>query len=284
MNLIEKNEYKFFGLSEIDLVMIASICVMVWNTAHKPLMAIIMIPILLASLVKKIRYRPIFWYLIAASWLPFFILSPVATEDHVFLGIFWIIAIGVSLTNTDELVNLLKHHARYLIGFTFAAASLWKATSNSFLNGDVFRQVLFFDDRFREFHANILAGLTNQQLEENKSTKLDLVANASDSFHSLPLISDDRLTKVVLFMAIFGLIIEILIAVSFLAPENSKISKIRHPALLIFSWSIYPFVPVLGFALLLCILGYLLCKPESRYKLIYIFSAASFSTALIFAA
>lgn len=271
-----------FGLRELDLVLIVTALIALWNSVHDTRMTLPMLAVCGLAVWPRTRTNPMVWLVAAASWIPVLVFNWSHMEDHVYLATYWLLAVGLTLTarHHSDVSALLRHHARHLVGLTFAAATAWKATSGAFWSGRVFQQVLNFDHRFEWPFATFLGGADTAALESNRSAA-DAFRQAGATLEPVALAPGTSLTGLAMVIVVGTIIVEAAIALTFLAPDSHKLAKARHLSLLAFCWTTYPFVPVLGFALLLCTLGAVVAQPGSRYKAVYVISALCFMACLV---
>lgn len=265
----------------LDLALAASAGMILWDAVSTGFLLIPMTAFCLVLLVPKVRLHPAPWLIAAALWIPTLVRDWPDHQDHVYVGVYWLLAVGLSLFARDQRaqIELLAHHARWLVGLTFAFAVGWKLTASSYLNGALFRHVLTFDERFEWPFNEIFGRTSHEALEANEAAWLQL-QTAVEGPQPVGLIMGSALAWVVAAFVIITLVVEMSLATSFLAPVGSRLHGMRHYVLLGFSWAVYPWVPVTGFALLLMMLGALSAPDRPKLHRIYAWSALGFMVAM----
>lgn len=139
-----------------------------------------------------------------------------------------------------------------MIGLCFLFATIWKIRSPDFLSGDFFSWKFTTDIRFREM-AESLLGTPREANAENFQTLASLKAGPIGRVADF--VIGDRTYTVARFVSWYTVLIEGIVAVTYLAPQRSRISKLSHWALFVFIVTVYPIAPVIGFALILLALS-----------------------------
>ncbi|MFI5076727.1 MAG: hypothetical protein ACHQRO_05260, partial [Vicinamibacteria bacterium] len=98
-------------------------------------------------------------------------------DNHIYLLGYWALAIALSLRNAGG-EDTLAFSSRWLIGLAFVFAVLWKTMlSPDFLDGRFFRVTLLTDARFGDA-AQLIGGLSAEQLDANRKALQLLPAGA----------------------------------------------------------------------------------------------------------
>jgi|SoiMethySBSTD1v2_1073268.scaffolds.fasta_scaffold00439_24 hypothetical protein len=183
-------------------------------------------------------------------------------DNHIYLLAYWCLALALSLSAVDP-ARALAISARRLIGVAFLMAVIWKAfLSPDYLDGRFFRVTWLTDARFTD-SVQLLGQLSATQLTYNR----DLLAPLPEGAELLdpPLPSDPPAFRYLVLMSTWGvLILEALVALTFLRPPAGRASSLHHVSLLLFCGVTYAIAPVAGFGWLLLTMGVALCRPEQR--------------------
>lgn len=166
-------------------------------------------------------------------------------DNHIWLANYWYLAVGLSMLSSEP-ERTLSTNARLLIGLTFAFAVLWKTMSPDYLPGNFFLYTLLTDIRL-EYLSQGLAGLPDGAIAANRDS-LALLEATSGARDEVGLTSAPALEVLADFMAWFGYLIEVGIALAFLLPLPPPTFWIRHALLVVFCVATYAVVPVGGFA------------------------------------
>jgi hypothetical protein len=211
---------------------------------------IIVLAIVVAA--PTVGLRPYLWGGLAAGWLAVFVALPQHMEDHVYLFAVWLVALALSLRHGEEstFLDSLAWQARILIGATFTAAVLWKVLLGDFVNGMTLWVFFVIDKRF-ELVASSL-GISEATLRSQR----DAVGALLDQPGNTDLLeAPDHLLWRVMIVAILTLVLEGVVAVSYLAPDGHFLATLRLPAIVLFAVATYAVVPVVGFAFLLALMA-----------------------------
>ncbi|MCB0996991.1 MAG: hypothetical protein KDB21_17980 [Acidimicrobiales bacterium] len=261
-----------------DIILALSAWILLFDAGHLPVMALVAAPFaLLIAVPNRLRYEPRVWWLTAAVWAPSLFLGWIHMEDHVWVGVYWLVAVGLALAD-DDFWATAAHHARHLVGLVFGFAVAWKCASPAFLTGRTFEMVLLTDHRFRTVFGEWLGGLSPDQSAQNVAA-WDELHDPAGADVAIELLRGPRTAWLLGAMVVWTLLIETLIAVSFLAPDTSRLARWRHRSLLAFGWSVYPIVPVVGFASLFMVMGMTMTADNDRWFRLYAASAVAFALA-----
>lgn len=225
------------------------------------------------TFVPGLRANPLFWLLMAASWLPRLWFRWFENEDHLFFGAYWCLAVSIALTGKDY-ARLLSGSARLLIGLCFGFAFVWKCIIPDFYDGSLFHYKLVQDYRFQQAVTCPLGGLSDANKKANSDSFFGLRSstNASDR---LPLEYPETVSSIALVMTWWTLFIEGLLAVLFLPWFWKRLDSVRNGTLLLFTLTTYTIVPVLGFGNLFMTMGFAQCEPtQKRTRLAYLLAFA----------
>jgi hypothetical protein len=235
------------------------------------------IPITVVA-VAGLIYRPLvctsnFWFVLviflaASAWQNWYTI-----DNHKYLMLYWCLAISVSAAASGSPRETLRVNARWLIAFAFAFAALWKILSKDFLDGSFFYQDLLTENRF-ETLSKAIGGVPASAL----SAAADALHELKKIEHpalSVKLYDSSRLYLFAQVMTWWTVFIETAIAVTFLAPEKWRLSRLRDIFLLVFLLTTYTAATVVGFGWVLSIMGYVQARDDARWtKSLYLVSFA----------
>lgn len=205
----------------------------------------------LCLLRPRISARPITWWLMALAWLGALVLVPERMEDHVPLFTVWLVALAVCLRRpAQEFLVGATFQARMLIGVTFTAVVGWKLYFGTYLNGVTLWTYMVADDRFQPLAA--VVGLSEEAIETTRQALSGLLAGTETA---VPLEASDLTVSAIVVVSVLTLVLEAVIALSHLAPDSSRLARLRLPSIVVFGVVTYGTVPVVPFAVLLALLA-----------------------------
>jgi hypothetical protein len=183
-------------------------------------------------------------------------------DNHIYLLAYWCLALALSLGNGDPR-PVLATSARRLIGVAFLMAVIWKAfLSPDYLDGRFFRVTWLTDMRFTDA-VQLFGQLTPSQLTHNR----ELLAPLPEGAELLdpPVPSDPPAFRYLVLTSTWGvLMLEGLVALTFLRPPGGRAGSVHHLSLLLFCGVTYAIAPVAGFGWLLVTMGVALCRPDQH--------------------
>lgn len=222
-----------------------------------------------ALVVRPLQWNPLIWFGLVGVFLLSFRFTWYEQNNHDYLKLYWCLGVGMSLLAASPR-EALARNARILIGLCFLFATVWKLISIDYLNGEFFHYFLLQDTRF-ELIARSLGGISPAELHPERIARVNFTAYG-----------DPGAGTAVPFAGAVGWISPILtwwtvaiegaVAVAFLSPPGTMVSKWRDLLLVAFMLSTYIIAPVLFFAWLLCGMGVVQCEAERvRYApLLYV--------------
>lgn len=213
----------------------------------------VLVPLLAAGILwQRLARRPAFWFGIVLG-----IALQISSywhrmDNHQWLIGYWCLALGFAMASSDAEATAARA-ARLLIGTCFAVATFWKIASPDFLSGAFFRVALLDDPRFGPV-ARLAAGL-DQGVIAAFRTVAERATDGPVPGAAVALVDSARLAACARFLALWTLVIEGSIALTFLWPEGRGPSRLRHWTLLAFVASTYPIASVTGFGSVLLAMG-----------------------------
>lgn len=275
MNLLTKKAKDFRSFVEdIDSIEIAKYLTLLWpflfvsfeKVYSQSLFQLIAFIGLL--FFKRISKNFWFWCLLALAY-GFHLYDIMETADnHKWLYSYWLFAVCISSRTGRE--KWLGFNAQYLLGLTFFFATVWKFLGGEYLDGTFFQLTFMMDSRFQSFiiemlgYDRYLAKLHtfftgNFFYDKN----LDIMAFAN------PIEISKANVYTAYFFAFYTILIEGSVAALFLLKNKlAKKKWLSDLALLIFVFTVYLIVPVVGFGALILIMG--LVQSEKKMKPFYI--------------
>jgi hypothetical protein len=183
-------------------------------------------------------------------------------DNHIYLLSYWSLAIALAL-RTPDAPRTLAFTSRWLVCLAFAFAVLWKTVlSPDFLDGRFFRVTLLTDPRF-DAVAQLIGGLSREQLDANRKA-LTLLPHGAELADPPTVYEPTRLRALAKASTYGILVLEALVAL-FMGLSSLQLLAIwRHLALLSFCGITYAFAPVPGFGWLLLVMG--LAQLERRRR------------------
>jgi hypothetical protein len=181
-------------------------------------------------------------------------------DNHIYLLCYWSLAIALAL-RTAQAPRHLALSSRWLIGLAFALAVLWKAVlAPDFVDGRFFRVTLLTDPRF-DAVAQLVGGLSQEQLDANRQALIALPQGAE--LLDPPAVHEPARLRALATLSTFGILaLEAAVALLMMAPAIGIVAMSRHIALLLFCGVTYAFAPVAGFGWLLLVMGLAQLAPR----------------------
>jgi hypothetical protein len=235
-----------------------------WET--RPfVLTLAVIAFLLPNQVKN----PVIWFALTFLAALRLLLAWPLSDNHAYLLCYWCLAISLSLISKDG-ENCLKLNGRFLIGLAFAFAILWKlALSPDYVDGRFFKITMLTDHRFESF-TQLMGALNQEQMEELRHLISQHVDGQILQAQKIP-DQPERFVLVSQILTHSTLIMESLVALSFLWPLGRGISKFRDIFLIIFCVTTYAVATVQGFGWLLIAMGVAQSDPGKwRIRIAYI--------------
>jgi hypothetical protein len=206
------------------------------------------------------------WLLLAGLTAVRFWLDWPLADNHAYLLSYWCLAMGLAAWKQDP--RMLALSARLLIGLMFALAAWQKWTSPDFVNGVFFQTTFLLDDRFEDF-VLLFTSVTYEQIDLARDYLEGDYRTAAPG-EGLPFVLPMSFSIMVWLSTAWNLFEQTLIAVTFLAPTNSRLGRLRDVALLLFCYTIYAVVPVVSFGWLLLAMGVSQSRPSAGLRVAYL--------------
>ena len=216
-----------------------------------------------------VRRNPWTFLVLAACWVPDLVLRWFRHEDHVYLAVYWCLALGLSRFSADP-VPTLRTNARLLIGLCFTFAVIAKIRAPEFLDGTLFHYILLVDHRFRDAITTTVGGLDSQMVVDNARMLASL--NRWDAVGEVAVLHSPPAVRWVATLMTLGTVaIEGALAVVFLAPDRVFLARWRHTVLIGFCVAVYVVAPVVGFGCLFLGMGAAQCRlDQPRLRFAYV--------------
>jgi hypothetical protein len=217
----------------------------------------------LALLFPRVLRAPATWLALAALVAVSIAADWPLPDNHIYLLAYWCLAAGLALGAGDPRATLARS-GRFLLGFAFAFAVLWKGVlSPDYVDGRFFRVTLLTDERFADPVA-LIGGIDRATLEANRRA-LQPLPGGAEATDPPGVVEPQAFTWFAASLTWGGLIVEAALALLFLAPSVGWIPRARHVLLLAFCGLTYAVAPVAGFGWLLVAMGVAQCGPQDTW-------------------
>jgi hypothetical protein len=217
----------------------------------------------LSLALRAVRRAPLTWIVVAALVAARVVVVWPLADNHIYLLTYWCLAIGLALSSAASAATL-SSSSRWLLGASFALAVLWKAVlSPDYTDGRFFRVTLLTDERFADA-ALVFGGLSRDQMAANRAF-LEPLPEGAALLEPPAFVEPPRLRAFAAAATWGGLLLETLVALTFLLPLAGRVELARHAALLAFCVATYALAPVAGFGWLLVTMGLAHCRPSQRW-------------------
>jgi hypothetical protein len=222
---------------------------------------LIFMPVLLlpALFFRQILLNKYYWAALAMvaiiSYLLFGLAAYIPNHKYIFAYAVIAVAIVLFLAEKEDTMNMLSYQGKIIIGLCFLFASVGKFLAPEFFNGTFFEFTNVTDRRFFGL-TSVLNGLSLESLSLNLKN-LNGLLNTNNTQNSFNLLTNANVTASSFFLPYWTIFIEGMIAITFCLPSKYKLSKYRNWFLIIFIFTTYPIATVKGFAIILCMLGFI---------------------------
>jgi hypothetical protein len=175
------------------------------------------------------------------------------SDNHAYLLAYWCLAAALATASADR-DRALAWNGRWLIGLTFAFATLWKvALSPDFLDGRFFRVTLLDDTRMESF-TQLLGGLDDETFHDLRALVREHGDGVFVPWEVMPQ-ETPRFRTLAALMTGATVALEGALAAVFLLPLPARFLLLRHALLLFFCVTTYALAPIAGFGWLLLSMG-----------------------------
>lgn len=251
-----------------DRLLLLSVVALAFNTHGDPLplvgfLALFGIGVMRPSLLRQ-------WWLWATIVLVqggHQLLRWEGVDDHIILGTYWALTICLGLA-VGRPQQVMARSARSMIGLVFLFAAGWKIATADFRSGDFFTLYLLADPRFRVI-ADLVGGVDHGTFIEN-GRAISSLYDAETSTLTASLVVGSRVRILAVVMTWWGIVIETLLAVTWLAPLRGRISLVRHLLLFVFCVTTYGLVAITGFGAILLVMGMATVGEGTRLRTAYV--------------
>jgi hypothetical protein len=169
--------------------------------------------------------------------------------------------------------KVLVKTAKMLLAIVFLLATFWKLYDGNYLNAEFMTYTLATDERMRPLVLLFTSDYTMQELQLNTYANSEVTWEKSVPLtYVTELIIKDSLVNLAYFLSYFTIIIELLVGLFFaLKSFGVKFGKYADYLLFIFLFTVYFFVSVRGFSLVLCTLGLMQAQTQ-KLRIAYLVS------------
>ncbi len=211
-------------------------------------------------IVRPLLYSWVYWLIltllfVTVSWQPWY-----AVANHIYLQAYWLLAIAICL-KSDRREELLAKSARWIVGFVFFYAVIWKIRTPEFVDGRFMEFSILTDLRLAPL-AGVL-GIDFETVLQNREW-LNHYTRAGDLSGEAQLVTVDGIRTVSLWLSWWTILIEFAIALVFLLPNKRVSQTWRHSCLIVFIYSTYLLAPVVGFGWAITAMGMSLVDRSSK--------------------
>ncbi|HWP56603.1 MAG TPA: hypothetical protein VNL14_01810 [Candidatus Acidoferrales bacterium] len=236
-----------------DLLIKATLLVIIFNSNHdKRLLTAVVILCPLAFFAKALHRSAPFWFLLTAIQAIAVYHRWFSVDNHKYLSVYWSFAVALALC-TRKPDKALALNGRVLLGLVFAFATMWKVMSPDYLNGSFFQYHLLLDFRFWPM-ASWLGGLPQEVLVDNARLYGQMTMSSGVPF-SVQLKSSLLISWIAQILTWWTVVLEAAISIVFLAPSRRVSTFTRNVLLWLFTLTTYVWVPIIGFASSLLVMG-----------------------------
>ncbi|MEO0396527.1 MAG: hypothetical protein AAF243_11160 [Cyanobacteria bacterium P01_A01_bin.137] len=179
--------------------------------------------------------------------------------NHEYLYTYWVLVCTLAIWSSTP-KQVLRWNARWLIGLCFLFATLWKFLGGEYLDGSFLHLTFLLDSRLA-MGAVLFGGLDLATLADNRQLFETMQASAA-VMDPQQLTTTPRMAAVSLVLSYWTILIEGLVAASFLLTVPRWLYQKRDWLLFIFVITTYAVIPVLGFGALLMVMGLIQTKSS----------------------
>lgn len=177
--------------------------------------------------------------------------------NHEYLYTYWVLVCAIAVWSRTP-KQVLRWNARWLIGLCFLFATLWKFLGGEYLDGSFLHLTFLLDSRLA-MGAVLFGGLDLATLAENRQIFETMQASAA-VLDPQQLATTPRMAVASVVLSYWTILIEGLVAASFLFTAFRWLNQKRDWLLIGFVITTYTVIPVLGFGALLMVMGLIQSK------------------------
>jgi hypothetical protein len=270
---VQRGPGAFLGLGTLEQACLLTIPVLLLYGAVDWYVSVPVSMLAIAALLfPRVRSNRGLWFTMACFLLAGALIAWARADNHKYLIAYWTLAVALATRarDPDQQVAL---SARLLIGFTFAFAIAWKLTTPDFATGEFFHYSLLFDARFST-KVVALGGLEPSAAEVNRIAR-EALTSPTSGLENARVATNSTITALAAVLTTWTLVIEGIVALTFLCPPSWRIARVRDAALMAFTLTAYAVAPVLGFASVLTAMAFVQCERDrvrtrSAYLLVFL--------------
>ncbi|MEA5463975.1 hypothetical protein [Leptothoe sp. PORK10 BA2] len=177
--------------------------------------------------------------------------------NHEYMYTYWVLVCAIAVWSQTPR-QVLRWNARWLIGLCFLFATLWKFLGGEYLDGSFLHLTFLLDSRLA-MGAVLFGGLDLATLAENRQI-FETTQSSAAVLDPQQLTTTPRMAVAGIVLSYWTILIEGLVAASFLLTVPRWLYQKRDWLLLAFVLTTYTVIPVLGFAALLLVMGLIQAK------------------------
>ena len=250
--------------SPLDRLLLMSVAALAFNTHGEPVPLLIFLGLFGVGTARPTFLRH--WWL----WMTIVVVQGghqllrwEGVDDHIILGTYWALAVSIGLL-LGRPEQVLARSARWLIGLVFLFAASWKVSSADFRDGEFFTLYLLADPRF-ETMARLVGGIDQATYAQNTRAIASLYDVEAMNL-TTTLAVGPRIRVLAFVMTWWGVVVETLLAVTWLAPLRGRMSSVRHLLLFVFCATTYGLVAISGFGAILLVMGMATVNEHARLR------------------
>lgn len=180
--------------------------------------------------------------------------------NHEYLYTYWVLVCAIAVwSHTPK--QVLRWNARWLIGLCFLFATLWKFLGGEYLDGSFLHLTFLLDSRLA-MGAVLFGGMDLATLAENRQI-FETMQTSAAVLDPQQLATTPRMAAASLVLSYWTILIEGLVAASFLLKAFRQLYQKRDWLLIGFVITTYTVIPVLGFGALLMVMGLIQSRSNS---------------------
>ncbi|MDV3347477.1 hypothetical protein D0962_17090 [Leptolyngbyaceae cyanobacterium CCMR0082] len=179
--------------------------------------------------------------------------------NHEYLYTYWVLVCTIAVWSQKP-KQVLRWNSRWLIGLCFLFATLWKFIGGEYLDGSFLHLTFLLDSRLA-MGAVLFGGLNLTTLAENRHIFETMQASAA-VLNPQELATTPRMAAASLVLSYWTILIEGLVAASFLLKVPRWLYQKRDWTLIVFVITTYAVIPVIGFGALLMVMGLIQAKSS----------------------